>query len=567
LANAQKNSAISRTAVKIKSHYSGQTDVVEVAEEINIGSDYQKFVSKYGYYGLSVLVILIVGLIAVLSLRDGFSGDQALFLIYSKAIDNGAILYKDVWDIKQPAIFVFYLIAGKLFGFNEVGVHLLEIIYWFALCLILITGLRNYFKNPLFAVLTPLFTTGIYYSISGSLHFTQAESLVCFPLFMSLWLCQKFLENPDKKSLLLLSGLFGGIVVTFKLMFIAIIFAFWFCLFVYCCFLFSKKDTKQILASFGFIFLGLLLPITAVIFYFLQNDAFGDLWYTTFVYPYNAVNSVTKMENRNRVLEDGLIWFLKSYFPVVSLTLLLILLKVKSFFVSWRHEENFALRRENFLFVSLFAWVFSGFAVILIQRLSWWEYHYSLLMIPLGILAVKCVEKLLAEIKIDSKLSRKSRAYMLMTVMIALLFVPTTRRLADKIRQSRQTEMIKIGSTQFGVTGNASEDYKSISADVAFLTKENPKPKIFIVSNPLYYYLSDSPPPFASNGAMSDMFTDFEWKRLDREMSEKPPKYIFIETRFIKLIEEASPSFINTLNKNYSIWTVSARGSFYKRNG
>ncbi len=82
-------------------------------EILNIRSDYQKFVSQYSYYGFAVLVLLIVGLIAVLSLRDGFSGDQALFLTYSKAINSGAILYKDVWDIKQPAIFVFYLITGK----------------------------------------------------------------------------------------------------------------------------------------------------------------------------------------------------------------------------------------------------------------------------------------------------------------------------------------------------------------------------------------------------------------------------------------------------------------------
>jgi len=59
------------------------------------------------------LALLIVGLVAVLSLRDGFSGDQVLFLIYSKAVASGQVFYRDVWDIKQPAIIVFYLIAAK----------------------------------------------------------------------------------------------------------------------------------------------------------------------------------------------------------------------------------------------------------------------------------------------------------------------------------------------------------------------------------------------------------------------------------------------------------------------
>ena len=227
----------------------------------------KNFIGQYGFYGLSILVLLIVGSVAFLSLRDGFSGDQTLFLIYSKAIGNGAVLYRDVWDIKQPAIFVFYLAAGKLFGFTEIGIHLLEIIYWLGFSLLLIVGLKKYFTNPLFAVLTPLFTVGIYYSVSGSLHLTQAEALVGFPMFLCLWFCQKFLENPDKKRLLFWSGLFGGIVLTFKLMFLLILFAFWFWLFVFCFYLFGN-NAKRFLVSAGLVSLGLIIPIALVIFYF-----------------------------------------------------------------------------------------------------------------------------------------------------------------------------------------------------------------------------------------------------------------------------------------------------------
>ncbi len=164
-------------------------------------SKQQNFVEKYWFYGLSILVLIIIVILGVLSLRDGFSGDQALFLIYSKAINNGAVLYRDVWDIKQPGIFVFYLIGGKIFGFNEVGIHLFELIYWLGLSLIMIFGLKSYFQNSLFAVLTPLFTIGIYYSVSGGLHWTQAEALVCFPLFMSLYFYgRRLLADAEKNS-------------------------------------------------------------------------------------------------------------------------------------------------------------------------------------------------------------------------------------------------------------------------------------------------------------------------------------------------------------------------------
>ena len=204
--------------------------------------------------------------------------------------------------------------------------------------------------------------------------------------------------------------------------------------------------------------------------------------------------------------------------------------------------------------------------MILIQRLSWWEYHYSLLMIPLGILAVICIEKLVEGIDIFIKRRWKIPAYVSMLVILTLLFIPTGRRLIQKFQRSNQIEMIKIGERNFEVTGDAAADYKSISADTTFLAAENPEATMFVISNPLYYYLSDSSPLFASNGAMSDMFTDFEWTRLNGEMSERFPKYIFIETKLIEPTAEENPTFINTLHKNYSIYTTSERGSFYKLN-
>lgn len=482
-------------------------------------------------------------------------------MIYAKAIDGGAVLYRDIWDIKQPAIFVFYLLGGKLFGFTETGIHLFEIIYWLSFGILLIVGLKKYFRNPLFAVLTPLFTVGIYYAVSGSLHLTQAEALAGFPIFLSLWFCLKFLENPDRKFYMFLSGLFGGIVLTFKLLFLPIVFAFWLFLFVFFLFPFGQ-NAKRILISGAFAFSGLLIPIALVIIYFARNDALADLYYTTFVYPSNAVIEITKMQDRKEHLIGGLVWFFKSYFPAVTLTFVFLLFNIKSLL----RKKNLTAQSEKFLFAGSFLWFFAGFAVILIQRLSWWEYHYSLLMIPTGILAVKGVENLFEKIKTDLKIRQKILAQIILIVVIALLFIPAGRRLAHKIRQSGEVEIIEIGNRQFKVTGDAAPDYKSISADTAFLAAENPKPPIFVVSNPLYYYLSDTLPSFASNGAMTDMFTRLEWQRLDREMTEKPPKYVFIEPQWSKLIAEENPFFIDFLREKYSVYSTGDRGSFYKLN-
>ena len=496
-----------------------------------------------------------------------FSDDQALFLGYSQEIDNGAILYRDIWDIKQPAIFIFYLIAGKFFGFNEVGIHLFEIIYWLSLALIMIIGLRNYFTKPLFAILTPLFTIGIYYSVSGFSQLTQVESLVCFPLFMSLWFCQKFLENPSKKSLVFLSGICGSIVVLFKLMFIGILFSFWFCLLIYCYFLFFRTDTKQILATIGFIILGLFIPIALVIFYFAQNDSLSILWYTTFVYPYNAVNDTTLTEtDRIYILKNGIIWFLKSYFPVISLTFIFLLLKIKFLFTGWRKKKWLDISPKSFLFLGLFMWSFLGLVVILIQRFSWWEYHYSLLMLPLGILAVKGVENFFEEIKTNSRFLWKTPVQISLVIMIMLLFIPTARKLAHKVRQYTQMETVNIGQKELQITGANTDDYKFIAAETRFLTVENQKPKIFVMGEALYYHLSNSSPAISTNGYMPALFTDVEWRKLNREMEEKKPEYVYVAEFRFELIQEKNPEFMNMLNNNYSVYSTSDKGVFYKIN-
>lgn len=499
-----------------------------------------------------------------MNLRDGFSGDQALFLLISKAINNGSVLYRDVWDIKQPAIFVFYLIAGKLFGFTEVGIHLFELTYWFGFSLFLIFALRRYFNNALFAAFVPLLTIGIYYSVSGSLHVTQAESLVGFPVFLSLWFCQKFLDDPAKKQFIFLAGLFGGIVVAFKLLFILILIAMWACLGIY--FLYFKRDAKSILVAAALLLLGFLTPVALVILYFVYHDALGELWYTTFIYPSVAVATVTMMSNRGETLINGLLWYLKSYFPVITLTLLFLPVSLWVLLKSKHRDSAFALHRENFLLVGLFIWAFSGFGLIIIQRLSWWEYHYSLLMIPTGILAVKCIESVYEILRSSTRFHRKARVYLCFSLSVLLLFIPTARRLGDRIHQFNNAETVNVGCKEVRITGGAVSDYRSIYADTKFFSAEDPRPPIFIVSNPLYYYLSDTAPVFSTNGAMSDMFTDVEWAKLDSELSAKPPKYIFVETKFIEPLSQAHPPFINTLNQHYSVYSTGERGSFYRRN-
>jgi len=144
--------------------------------------------------------------------------------------------------------------------------------------------------------------------------------------------------------------------------------------------------------------------------------------------------------------------------------------------------------------------------------------------------------------------------------------IPTMRRLNHKIDQYFQMETVNIGDRELQVKGSNLENYHSISAETAFLMTENPKPKIFVMADPLYYYLSNSSPAISSNGWMPTLFTDVEWQKLNREVNEKKPKYVLLEKVLIELIEEKDLEFIKLLNKNYTLHSTGEKVLVYRIN-
>ncbi|MGF1936586.1 MAG: hypothetical protein RM347_019725 [Nostoc sp. ChiQUE02] len=178
---------------------------------------------------IDFLVLIAIVIIGLIHLPFPFDGDQAFFRLGALEIQQGKVLYRDFWDVKQPGIFYFYFLAGTFFGFNEIGIHLFELIYMLFFSIVLLLSLKSYFRHQRIASLVPLLTVGVYYTVSEPWHLTQVEALVGFPLFICLWLTYQSFKYEGKLRffLLSLSGLIGGIVLIFKLMFLLILLSFW----------------------------------------------------------------------------------------------------------------------------------------------------------------------------------------------------------------------------------------------------------------------------------------------------------------------------------------------------
>lgn len=502
---------------------------------------------------LFLFVLLLVVIIALPNLFAAFSGDQALFTIYAEQISKGSVLYRDVWDVKQPGIFTFYLIAGKLFGFTEIGIHFLELLYFLLFSIVLIITLKDYFHNELFALLTPILAIGTYYATSEDLHITQVEGLAGFPIYLTMWTAIKSLQTNGRRWLFL-TGLCGGIVIFFKQIFLLIIITSW--LSVLITSFIRNRNAYSLIQKVLPIAFGALLPVLAVLIYFAWHNELEILTYTTFVYPNKAIATLAS-GNRTDVLKTGLIWFVRKYAPLIIFTfigMLVFLTRSKETNQSLIGRAVANLRGIDLLTINLALWLVVGFAVVLAQRLSWWEYHFVLFFVPLGILTAKSLEIIWERFFEKPVFFSQPLGKIVFVFLLFVLMSPTIYRTARNTGNKFNSIAVFIKEGRFTPSGPSVADYQRVSNNTAFLMEQNSRQgKIFALGNPLYYYLSKRPPGMASNGWMPEFFLNTEWQRLEKELVEKKPVYLFIDDFCFDVIMKQSPETLLLINQHYRL--------------
>jgi len=481
-----------------------------------------------------------------------FDGDQALFTIGAQKVRNGALLYRDFWDLKQPGIYVFYLLAGTLFNFSEVGIHTFELLYMIAFSVVLIITLKSYYVNPAIASLVPLLTVGAYYGASGSKHLTQVEGLVGVPMFLSLWFALGYCRPKGRWALLqlFLSGLTGGLVLLFKFLFLPILMSFWLTVLVYAVVRKHEQIPSALVRISVPVASGVLFPLLIFFGYFAWLDTLSLLHYTFFECPARVMAEVPMSFNQIGRLVKGLLWFLGGFAPLTTLA-----------FISVWASLN---RRLELLTVNLVLWLVLGFGVILMQRVAWWEYHYLLLFVPLGILATKGLDILWEQAKkIDpSLLSGRRRIAAVLSV--ALLFSPIFASIGLKSLVLARDGFALKKEQQLKYQSRVSDSYREALVEVAFLSEpESLSGNIYICGNPVYYFLSGRDQAIALNGWSLELLLSEQWTQLTRQLTEALPSYIFVATDYLELVNNRTPETARFIEANYRVLRKSDAGIWY----
>ncbi|OYD87333.1 hypothetical protein CDG77_29925 [Nostoc sp. 'Peltigera membranacea cyanobiont' 213] len=491
---------------------------------------------------IDFIILIIIVIIGLVHLPFPFDGDQAFFRLGAWEMQQGKVLYRDFWDIKQPGIFCFYFLAGTLFGFDEIGIHAFELIYMLFFSIILQLTLKSYFRHQIIASIVPLLTVGVYYIVSGAWQLTQVEALVGFPLFLCLWLTFKCFKNEGKQRfyLLLMSGFIGGIVLLFKLLLLLILLSFWLTIFMYSLLIKREKIKKIFIETCLPVFIGIIFPLLVVASYFIWVNSFSIVYETFFIYPPLIVSNA---EFHKIELILGIKWFLQNFYPLV-------LMAAVAVYVSLH-------KSKNILTLLLFVWCIFGLGVIILQRTALWEYHYLLLFVPIGILATKGLDILWESLK-------ELRSLLPTILLIFLLLLPLSSTLIKKTVTLIDNNFALTEDTRLKYQTVFRKKYPSLHSEAKFISQSGSLPgDIYVAGDPSIYYLSGRIQATILRGWALEYFLPEQWPRLIEQLDSSKPPYIFIDYEPQTIIKENFPKMLEFVEQRYQVLRQNNNGIWY----
>jgi hypothetical protein len=350
-----------------------------------------------------IVSIVTVTLFSAVHLVFPLDGDQSFYLYTVKHMHDGSVLYKDIWDVKQPGIFLFYLTAGKLFGFNETGIHVLEVIWMAIQCGVTIWWASILGISPHLRPLIPVFTVGAYYGAASAWHLTQVEGLAGLPLLLAGGLALAPCSNP-RSIKLVAAGAAGGVALVFKAMFFPILLAMWGTVLVLSNKEMNLSSTFRTVAGFAApLCIGCALPLLAVAFWAAQGGFLPDLLFSTFAFPVKfylseSHNHFYPLFRTTKSLIHSLSWYIIYFGPILVLAIL---------------GVRDIISRKKVCAGVLLSWIVSAISVFLSQ--TWLAYHLMLLVPPVGILAVSGMEWLVRE-------PYKRRFFVIVSILILVIY-------------------------------------------------------------------------------------------------------------------------------------------------
>jgi hypothetical protein len=499
--------------------------------------------------GYAVPLVLLV-LVGLLNLHIPFYGDTAYFMIVAKAMDHGAVLYNDLWDPKPPGIFLFYLWGGRLFGFTEAGIHLFELCWMLLLAAVMIRMLKRYFATPWLASLAPLATIGISYLGAGAWEMTQAELLALLPITLCLWIgAVRYERARHELAAFFLWGLCAAWVAALKAPLLPIPFALFLIAIASAVFGEHRPIAAVMRLRVLPIVLGGVAGLTPMLAWLWVEGALVNYLWTTFVWPMEIMASTPYRGIINLYYSSR--WFVGLYFPLAIYCLIAV----------W----VFARRERDLLTGSLIAWLLVGVALILPVSHAWHAYKFIILIVPVGILALRGLDLICLHLNETPGHTRVSLAVLL--VLIAPVF--STSVSSGAAKAAALANAVSYGKEDWASRFQArfNETYPIALDETRLLFEPDALDgPIYVFGEPELYLFADRQPAIAISGWRWDnpVLTESQMESLPKELKSARPSYLFVATSFAGAVFGHLPETADFIRSSYVVARTSPYGTWYR---
>ncbi len=261
----------------------------------------------------SLLLLLICSRSSFLYPCNDWNDANSYFTM-GKALMNGQVLYRDVYDQKGPYLYLLYGIAYLISHTTFIGVFLLEIL---SVSLFLCDSyfiMKLFVRKPIALFLLPLM--GAVMFSSKSFYWGGAAEEFCLPMLgWSLFFGIKYFRQQTNTvpgmGMIFLNGLFAGVVMQVKYTLLGFYFA-WMLMMLIA--FIMKRDWKGILRGCLAFLGGMVLTMLPWLIYFGVNGAMTD-WYQCYIYNNiflysNLAEGAGGIGSRIYVLAKLLLWLI-----------------------------------------------------------------------------------------------------------------------------------------------------------------------------------------------------------------------------------------------------------------
>lgn len=245
----------------------------------------------------SILFLFIISFLVIFFFSIGtspffgnyYTGDSSIFITIGKAMKQGSIVYKEIFDHKGPILFFIQMI-GQYIGEGRLGPFILEILFLFISNIFLYKSVCFFTTNKkaILSVLVSMIFMS-YFIETGN--YSEEYSLPF--LSICLYIAIKWLKSDNKFSntVYLYSFIYGicfAIIAFIRInnsalicgiaLAITIIFV-------------KEKKYKELIKCAISVLIGIAIICLPIFIYFYKVDAIYDMLYGTFIHNFLYINS------------------------------------------------------------------------------------------------------------------------------------------------------------------------------------------------------------------------------------------------------------------------------------